>query len=70
VLGLARGAGSEEVKRAYALLTTEFHPLRFAGHPDPALQHRAQQISSALAEAARALADDRLREEYARSLLD
>ncbi len=70
VLGLARGAGSEEVKRAHALLTTEFHPLRFAGHPDPALQHRAQQISTALTEAARALADDRLREEYARSLLD
>ncbi|AKJ01255.1 hypothetical protein ATI61_11443 [Archangium gephyra] len=70
VLGLSRSAGSEEVKRAYELLTTEFHPLRFAGHPDPALQHRAQQISTALAEAARALADDRLREEYARSLLD
>jgi hypothetical protein len=70
VLGLPRGAGSEEVKRAHALLTVEFHPLRFAGHPDPALQHRAQQISTALAEAARALADDRLREEYARSLLD
>ncbi|QRN95282.1 hypothetical protein JRI60_40415 [Archangium violaceum] len=70
VLGLARTAGSEEVKRAYALLTAEFHPLRFAGHPDPALQHRAQQISNALGEAARALADDRLREEYARSLLD
>ncbi len=70
VLGLPRGAGSEEVKRAHALLTAEFHPLRFAGHPDPALQHRAQQISTALAEAARALADDRLREEYARSLMD
>jgi CheY-like chemotaxis protein len=70
VLGLSRSAGSEEVKRAFTLLTTEFHPLRFAGHPDPALQHRAQQISTALAEAARALADDRLREEYARSLLD
>ena len=60
----------EEVKRAYVLLTTEFHPLRFAGHPDPALQHRAQQVSTALAEAARALADYRLREEYARSLMD
>jgi CheY-like chemotaxis protein len=70
VLGLPRGAGSEEVKRAHALLTAEFHPLRFAGHPDPALQHRAQQISTALTEAARALADDRLREEYARSLMD
>jgi hypothetical protein len=70
VLGLSRGAGREEVKRAYSLLTATFHPLRFAGHPDPALQHRAQQIAHALAEAARALADDRLREEYARSLLD
>jgi hypothetical protein len=70
VLGLSRSAGGEEVKRAFALLTAEFHPLRFAGHPDPALQHRAQQVSHALSEAARALADDRLREEYARSLLD
>jgi hypothetical protein len=70
VLGLARTAGSEEVKRAYELLAAEFHPLRFAGHPDPALQHRAQQIRSVLAEAAQALADDRLRAEYARSLLD
>jgi hypothetical protein len=70
VLGLARTAGSEDVKRAHALLSAEFHPLRFAGHPDPVLQHRAQQISNTLSEAARALADDRLREEYARSLLD
>jgi len=70
VLGLARTAGSEEVKRAYELLAAEFHPLRFAGHPDPALQHRAQQIRSVLSEAAQALGDDRLRAEYARSLLD
>ncbi|WNZ63642.1 hypothetical protein QEG98_07970 [Myxococcus sp. MxC21-1] len=69
VLGLARSAG-EEVKRAYELLAAEFHPLRFAGHPDPALQHRAQQIRTVLAEAAQALGDDRLRAEYARSLLD
>ncbi|WP_267968346.1 DnaJ domain-containing protein [Myxococcus stipitatus] len=70
VLGLARTAGGEEVKRAYELLAAEFHPLRFAGHPDPALQHRAQQIRSVLSEAAQALGDDRLRAEYARSLLD
>ncbi len=70
VLGLARSAGGEEVKRAYELLSAEFHPLRFAGHPDPALLHRAQQIRSVLAEAAQALGDDRLRAEYARSLLD
>ncbi|ATB31512.1 response regulator receiver protein [Melittangium boletus] len=70
VLGLARTAGGEDVRRAHALLTAEFHPLRFAGHPDPVLQHRAQQIATSLSEAARALADDRLREEYARSLRD
>ncbi|WP_434387882.1 hypothetical protein [Melittangium boletus] len=70
VLGLARTAGGEDVKRAHALLSAEFHPLRFAGHPDPVLQHRAQQIATSLSEAARALADDRLREEYARSLRD
>jgi len=58
------------VKRAYAQLSEEFHPLRFAGHPDPALQQRAHQIRSLLAEAARALGDDRLRQEYARNLLD
>ncbi|MBU8894345.1 response regulator receiver protein [Corallococcus sp. M34] len=70
VLGLARSAGGEEVKRAYELLSAEFHPLRFAGHPDAALQHRAQQVRVILSEAARALGDDRLRAEYARNLLD
>jgi hypothetical protein len=70
VLGLARTARGEDVKRALALLSAEFHPLRFAGHPDPVLQHRAQQIATSLSEAARALGDDRLREEYARSLRD
>jgi hypothetical protein len=70
VLGLARTAGGEEVKRAFERLSTEFHPLRFAGHPDVSLQYRAQQIRDVLAEAARALADDKLRAEYARNLLD
>jgi preprotein translocase subunit Sec63 len=70
VLGLARSAGSEEVKRAYERLAAEFHPLRFAGHPDASLQFRAQQIRTVLSEAARALSDDRLRAEYARNLLD
>ena len=70
VLGLARSAGGEDVKRAYAQLCEEFHPLRFAGHPDATLQQHAHQIHSLLAEAARALGDDRLRQEYARNLLD
>ena len=70
VLGLTRTAGGEEVKRAYERLATEFHPLRFAGHPDASLQYRAQQVRDVLSEAARALADDRLRAEYARNLQD
>jgi DnaJ-class molecular chaperone len=58
------------VKRAYERLATEFHPLRFAGHPDASLQYRAQQVRDVLSEAARALADDKLRAEYARNLQD
>ncbi len=70
VLGLARTAGSEEVKRAYERLSTEFHPLRFAGHADASLQYRAQQIRDVLGEAVQALVDDKLRADYARNLLD
>ncbi len=70
VLGLSRSAGSDEVLRAYELLSTEFHPLRFAAHPDPTIQLRAQQVHDFLIEASEALADDRLRASYARSLVD
>ena len=58
------------MRRAFELLVSEFHPLRFAGHPDPVLQQRAQQVHPLIAEAAQALEDDRLRGEYARSLVD
>ncbi len=70
VLGLSRTAGSDEVQRAFQLLAAEFHPLKFAGHPDAALQHRAQVVHDVIAEAARALQDDQLRQQYARHLLD
>lgn len=70
ILGLSRSAGTEEVQRAFQALASEFHPLKFTGHSDPALQHRAQRIHELLAEAAQALGDDRLRAEYARHLLD
>ena len=70
VLGLPRDAGSDEVSRAYRALAEEFHPLRFAGHPDPGLQHRAQALHAMLAEAHEALSNDRLRQRYARSLVD
>lgn len=70
ILGLPRSAGSEDVQRAWQRLSTEFHPLRYSGHPDAGLQQRAQVVFSLLEEAARALEDDRRRIEYARHLLD
>ncbi len=70
ILGLARSAGGEEIQRAFLQLSTEFDPLKFVGHPDPSVQHRARQIQDALSEAAQVLGDDRLRSNYARHLLD
>ncbi len=70
ILGLARSAGGDEVQRAYAQLATEFDPLKFVGHPDVSIQHRARQIQEALSEAAQVLGDDGLRANYARHLLD
>ena len=70
VLGLPRTAGTEEVQRAHARLAAEFHPLRYAGHPDPAVPARAARLQTLLDEAASALSDERLRQAYARSLVD
>ncbi len=70
VLGLPRSAGTEEVQRAHARLAAEFHPLRYAGHPDPEVPARAARLQTLLDEAASALGDERLRQAYARSLVD
>jgi hypothetical protein len=68
VLGLPRNAGTDEVSRAFARLSAEYDPLRWSGHPDPRVQARAERMQALLSEAARALADDTLRNAYARSL--
>ncbi len=70
VLGVPRSAGKDEVLRAYELLSTEFHPLRFSTHPDPGVPRRAEELLSFLSEAVTALGDDRLRGQYARNLAD
>ncbi|MDQ3262505.1 MAG: hypothetical protein M3Y59_02420 [Myxococcota bacterium] len=70
VLGVPRSAGKDEVLRAYELLSTEFHPLRFSTHPDPGVPRRAEELQSFLSEAVTALGDDRLRGQYARNLAD
>ena len=70
VLGLSRSAGTEEVQRAHARLAQEFDPLRYAGHPDPDVPARAARLQTLLDEAAQALSDERLRQAYARALVD
>jgi len=68
VLGLPRNAGTDEVARAFARLSSEYDPLRWSGHPDPRVQVRAERMQALLSEAVRALSDDGLRSAYARSL--
>ena len=70
VLGISRTAGAPEVDRAFHALSEEFHPLRFVGHPDARWRVRAEALQSVFREAALALADDRLRAEYARNLAE
>lgn len=70
ILGIPRSAGGDEVERAFHHLAREFHPIKYAGHPDPSLQRRAQTIQEAIAEAALVLQDDRKRADYARHLVD
>ncbi|MBL8918323.1 MAG: hypothetical protein JNJ54_05645 [Myxococcaceae bacterium] len=70
ILGLTRGATSEDVQRAARRLAEEFDPIKYTGHPDASLQQRAQVVSSLIDEAAKALEDERRRAEYARHLLD
>lgn len=70
ILGLGKTAGTDDVQRAFSRLSNEFDPLKYSGHPDPALQQRAQVVFTHLEEAAKALEDDRRRSEYARHLLD
>jgi CheY-like chemotaxis protein len=70
ILGLSRAAGGEEVQRAFAQLSAEFDPLKYAGHPDATVHHRAREVQEALSEAAHVLRDDRLRASYSRHLVD
>ncbi len=70
MLGLPRSAGVEEVREAFQVLSAQYNPLKFAGHSDPKVHQRAQQVRELLAEAATALEDDDLRRQYARSLAD
>ena len=70
ILGISRGAGGEEVQRAFERLSAEFDALKYAGHPDANVHHRVREIQAALSEAAQVLRNDRLRSSYSRHLVD
>jgi hypothetical protein len=70
ILGLPRHANAEDVRRSFAQLSQEFHPLKYVGLGDAQVQHRAQVVLSLIEEAARSLEDDGRRQEYARHLTD
>jgi CheY-like chemotaxis protein len=70
ILGVSRGAGGEEVQRAYQRLSAEFDALKYAGHPDANVHHRVREIQAALSEAAHVLRNDHLRSSYSRHLVD
>ncbi len=70
ILGLPRHANADDVRRSFAQLSQEFHPLKYVGIGDAQVQHRAQIVLSLIEEAARSLEDDGRRQEYARHLTD
>ncbi|MFN7131531.1 MAG: DUF4388 domain-containing protein, partial [Myxococcales bacterium] len=70
MLGLRRDATGYEVREAWERLSRDFAPERFVALDDPQVLARLQEIGRALAEAYDVLADDAVREEYARNLID
>jgi hypothetical protein len=70
MLGLARTAAKSDVERAFAHLSAEFHPLKYASLRADRAVDTAEQLQAVLAEAAEALKDDRLRALYAKHLTD
>lgn len=63
-LGLARGAGRDQVKAAYFQLAKQLHPDRFASPRLADLAARVRDLFAALNEAYEVLSDDRRRAEW------
>lgn len=70
LLGVDRSSSADDIARAHLALSREFSPLRYSGHADPAVRAMATEVSERIDEAARILADDWRRSEYARHLVD
>lgn len=65
ILGVARTATQREIREAYLLLAKENHPDRF---PDPAKRREADRRIQEINESFNQLRDERLRNEYDKSL--
>lgn len=67
-LGLQRGADDAAVRSAYVRLARDFHPDRFAGFGDPALQAKVDELFKRLGDSQQALATGEGRAHYDRAL--
>jgi len=67
-LGLAEGAGKDEVKRAFLQIARQFHPDRFASPTLADLATVVRDFFTAVNEAYEVLSDDRKRAEYQASV--
>jgi len=65
LLGVAKSAGTAEIRKAYAVLAREKHPDRF---PDPAAKAAAQQSFQEITAAFNTLTNEKSRREYDQSL--
>jgi hypothetical protein len=63
-LGLADGAGKDEVKRAFLAIARQFHPDRFASPTLADLKSAVSDFFTSVNEAYEVLSDDRKRAEY------
>ncbi len=70
VLGVGRLCTPHEVREAFDRLRSEFDPQRFQGVREEGLETRLDEIQRVLADARDVLANDRLRDEYLRGLVD
>lgn len=68
ILGLAKGASREDVKRAYFALAKEYHPDKHYGSASAEIRTMAQQIYDLISQAHDVLADPSERTNYERSL--
>ncbi len=65
VLGVSSTASQEEIKRVYLKLAQKYHPDRY---PDPDEKRVANEKFSKITESYRVLSDEKLRQEYDKSL--